>query len=324
LIVVITPAAAGARPSGNAAALTAGHASPASARSAAVPATLQGKEQRVRLMTYNILELSRDGEHEGDGVIAPWSERLPKAAALIASAHPDAIAIEEGSDFVGRGHHVRQVDSLRRALGGTYALAHTEITPPHLHYFRTGVYILYNKSIFKAVGRGGHWKIGQPHWAAYQVLKNRATGAKFLFVATHLLIGYGATDDAIRQTETDTLIRKATRHAQHLHLPLVYAGDFNSGSDLHFTFDAATRAMRAASIVDAFAAAPRHTNGAYNSANQYFRRPKKTHDRIDHIYAPPGIIVRSAGIVLQLRHGRFVGAIPSDHNPLIADVLYPY
>lgn len=287
----------------------------------AAPSTL---EQPLRVMTYNILEARRDGQHEGNRVIAPWSKRKPKAAELIKQAHPDVIAIEEASDFVGNSGHTRQVSSLRSAVGAPYALANTEIAPPKPHYFRTGVYILYNKSTYKPVGAGGHFSIGDPNWGVYQTFRNRTSGAKFVFIATHLYIGFGQAADEKRYAETTSLIRQGRAYANKVGLPLVYAGDFNSATDLHFTFDAASRAMLAANMADAFLVAQSHANGDYNSANQLYRHPKKTGDRIDHIFAPPGIAVRLAGIVLHLKHGHFVGTIPSDHNPMIADVLYPY
>jgi hypothetical protein len=45
---------------------------------------------------------------------------------------------------------------------------------------------------------------------------------------------------------------------------------------------------------------------------------------VDHVYAPPGVAVRRWQMVLDLTRGRFVGVIPSDHNPVAADVVLPY
>jgi endonuclease/exonuclease/phosphatase family metal-dependent hydrolase len=291
-----------------------------------VQLTASKLEQPVEVMTYNILQNTTDGRHEGSGVVAPWAERLPKEVQLIDQAHPDAIAVQEGAKWVGPPGGKRQVDSLRNGLGAPYVLARTEIPPGQPHYFRTGVNILYNNETFKAVGRGNHLTIGNARYAAYQVLANRVTGAKFLFVAAHLLVGFGHGNDLSREAETKTLLKKGNKIAHRRHVPVVFAGDFNSAgpSDRNFTLDGAGIAMRNALVADALSSAVHRTRPTYNSANGYFRRPPHSSDSIDHIFAPPGIGVESAGIELDLRAGRFVGVIPSDHNPVIAGLLYPY
>ena len=40
-------------------------------------------------------------------------------------------------------------------------------------------------------------------------------------------------------------------------------------------------------------------------------------------YAPPGVAVVSWQLILDLTNGQFVGTIPSDHNPLVSDVIFP-
>ena len=54
------------------------------------------------------------------------------------------------------------------------------------------------------------------------------------------------------------------------------------------------------------------------------RSPVTGHWDIDHVYAPAGVAVRRWELALTLSSGRFVGAIPSDHNPVVADVVLPY
>ena len=81
----------------------------------------------------------------------------------------------------------RQVDDLLKALGGAYGLARTEIPPNESHYFRVGNYVLYKRSAYTPVGSGGHWDLGKipdgrSRYAAYQVLQQRSTGARLLFV----------------------------------------------------------------------------------------------------------------------------------------------
>jgi hypothetical protein len=39
---------------------------------------------------------------------------------------------------------------------------------------------------------------------------------------------------------------------------------------------------------------------------------------------PPGVGVRRFEVVASLTSGRYVGVIPSDHNPVAADLVLPY
>jgi hypothetical protein len=317
-VAAIAALALGAQSAG----ATAAHQAVTRAPSAGAAAT---RYQSVNVMTYNILELSNQGKHEGDGVVAPWSQRRPKEVTLIHQGHPDVIAIEEGAPLVGHTRQ-RQVDSLRKALGSPYKLARTEIPPTEPHYFRTGVYIIYNNSTEKLVGQGGHYPLGGNHFAAYQEFSNRTTHAKFLFIAIHLLVGQSTANDGLREQETLAAIKTAEAIAHRRKIPVIYAGDFNSANpkDKKFTFNGAGRAMATIHAKDALVVAPKKTNAQYNSANDLLRTAPKSGDSIDHIYAPPGVKVTSAGLILDLRHGKFVGVIPSDHNPLVAQLRYPY
>jgi endonuclease/exonuclease/phosphatase family metal-dependent hydrolase len=300
---------------------------PSASYSATAQATATTSEQSVSIMTYNILQATNDGTSEGGQIVAPWSQRRLAAAKLIKAADPDVIAIQEGCSWAGKVKGPRQVDTLRTALGGTYALADTEIPPSQPHYFRTGDYLLYKKADYKAIGAGGHWTLGttgKTRFSAYQVLENRKTGARFIAVSTHLQVGAGAKWDAHREAQTKSLLTQSRAYAKRLGLPIVYAGDFNSRPGNHVAFDGAGIAMRADHISDAHDVAQTLSNQRYNSANGYLRTPPAFRDYIDHVYVPPGVAVTSWKLILALKHGRFVGVMPSDHNPLVATVRYPY
>jgi endonuclease/exonuclease/phosphatase family metal-dependent hydrolase len=298
-----------------------------SAYTAAVSATVTSSQQSVSVLSYNLLEATTDGEHEGDGTIAPWSQRVVGAAALVQNAAPDVVAIQEGCAWIGpAANKVRQVDTLVNHLNG-YALANTEIPPTQPHYFRTGDYILYNTAKYQAVGAGNHWSLNAPtntHWAAYQVLQNKATGARFLFVAPHLIVGNGAALDQQREDETNSMVNQANAFVASDPMPIVYAGDFNTDINPHHAFDGPGIAMRAAGVDDSYDVAMTHTNAQYDSANEYFRTPPKFGEHIDYVFVTPGVAVTSWSLLLDLSHGKFVGAIPSDHNPLLVSVEIPY
>lgn len=278
----------------------------------------------VRVMTFNVLKGERDGTRMPSGVtIAPWAKRRPVVVSLIRDAAPDVIAIQEGSAWVDRERGPRQVDDIVAHLDGAYALASTEIPPSQPHYFRTGRYILYRKSAYRALGSGGHWDIGYPTWAAYQVLQSRSTGDRFLFVSAHLFNGRSLSADKRRLQETRTLINLASQYAGNWHVPVVYAGDFNSHGGPSVALDGPRKAMHAANIRDARDIAHHRVNARFDSANLYMRHPPAFGESIDHIYVPRGITVTTWRVELHLTDGHFTGTIASDHNPLVADLTFP-
>jgi len=290
-----------------------------------------GSTQPVRIGTYNVTENTADGTSEGGNTIAPWSQRVSGVAGSIKASGASVVGVQEAAGWVGPQCTylqvgTRQADDLVAHLGAPWSLAVTEVRPCLPGWARTGVYIAYDSSKFTAVGDGGKWNIGTStfaRWAVYQQLRSAATGAQFLFVTPHLIVGSGATNDQARQDETTTMINDAQAYAAgHGDLPIIYAGDFNS-NELHNP-DGPAIAMRAADATDALLVAQTLVNAQYNSANGYQTTPPADGHSIDHIYGAPGIAIASWKLVLQLTNGSFVGVIPSDHNLLTADTSYPY
>ena len=112
--------------------------------------------------------------------------------------------------------------------------------------------------------------------------------------------------------------------ANHGDLPIVYAGDFNSSPGDKHAIDGPAIAMREVHAADAFDVARRLSRTKYNSANGYLRVPPATATHIDQLYGSPGVTFSSLGQLLQLSSGKFVGTIPSDHNPIVVDAVLPY
>jgi endonuclease/exonuclease/phosphatase family metal-dependent hydrolase len=280
----------------------------------------------LRVMTYNVQEAATAGQIESGQPIPDWSQRRAGVVQLINEAAPDVISVQEAAAWIGDpANKVRQIDDLASALGGTYVLADTEVPPTQPHYFRTGVYILYNPTVYAAVGSGGHFDMGDTRWAAYQELKSLSTGTKFLFVAAHTIVGKGATYDTMRQNETASAMSQANAIAGPLGIPVIYAGDWNSDNDIHgHAFDGPRRVMQAAHYADSYDVAQSRTNAKYDSANNDMRTPPAFYERIDSIYVPQGVAVKDWTNELDLVDGKFVGPIPSDHNPVFADLVLPY
>lgn len=294
----------------------------ASSPSAQTQLVAPARGQNVRVLTYNVLHRAAEGTREGGGeTVAPWSQRRTTMVALIHKENPDVIGLQEAGDWVGAVKGPRVVDDLRARLGG-YTLAQTEVAPGQRGWFRTFRYILFRASTYRAVGTGGHWVLAPSRFAAYQELQNRQTGAKFLAVSVHLSPGAGRAADLGRQAETQKLLGLVHAFQAKAHVPVVYLGDFNSHEG--HPLDGPGAAFRASGAEDADEVAQTRGNRQYNSANQYLRSPMTGHWDIDHVYAPAGVAVRHWEIALTLSRGRFVGAIPSDHNPVVADVVLPY
>ncbi len=303
--------------------------------SATVSAVITSTEQSVRVMTYNILEANTAGVVEGDGRLASWSKRRGGVVRLIRAASPDVVGVQEAAAWMGsvQGYGgVRQIDDLAGLLktsssGPGYTLAATEVPPSQHGYFRTAQYILYKESVYARSGAGGHWNFGTtsvPHWAAYQVLTNRRTGARFLFLSAHLSYLGGSAGDKVRQAEATSLIRQASAFAAGQHVPVVYSGDFNSHGGSNHPLDGPGVAFRAVHAVDALEVAQYRLNFPVNSANQNVRLAFASGLSIDHVYASAGVALRSWRLSVELSKGAYVGVIPSDHNPLVVDLSFPY
>ncbi|MDQ1739187.1 MAG: hypothetical protein QOE53_839, partial [Pseudonocardiales bacterium] len=105
--------------------------------STGVSAVKMTNQQRLSVMTYNVLQAVSDGGIAGGQVIAPWSQRQPKVVGYIKQADPDLVGVQEAGAWTGAVKGPRMVDTLTTALGGVYRLARTEIPPSEPGYFRT-------------------------------------------------------------------------------------------------------------------------------------------------------------------------------------------
>jgi endonuclease/exonuclease/phosphatase family metal-dependent hydrolase len=301
-----------------------------------ISATPLNARQRIKVMTYNILKASQDGKYENGRRIAPWSKRVFAVAEMIRSANPDVIAIEEGEPWIGpAADHVRQVDTLMAALGPPYQLAETELTDNLPGSHSAGDYIIYNSDRWTAGPDHSFYVIGQSNpthsgrsRASYQDLTSNESGARVLMVATHLTAGISVADNVLREYQADDLFEVGSGLAQSLYADgtpvdgTVYAGDFNAAtaSDSHYRVDATLPAAQHDDLDDAFFTATSRVNGSFNSANIYRRTPPKAHNRIDRIFATPGIATVRSGVKANPK----TGVIPSDHNPVWADVDIDY
>jgi endonuclease/exonuclease/phosphatase family metal-dependent hydrolase len=157
----------------------------------------------------------------------------------------------------------------------------------------------------------------------WNVLRERRSGARFVVVDMHLEYRKnGATDpngwtknwdevryaDARRTAEELTLRNRHTRN-----LPLVFAGDMNSGTDAEGA--SAVDAFADVGFADAFAVADRRSGEEYKSYNGG-KIPLPLGEKIDHLFVRNGTQVREWVQIPQTTEttGAPADLLRSDHN----------
>jgi endonuclease/exonuclease/phosphatase family metal-dependent hydrolase len=291
--------------------------------------TVTNASSAVRVLSYNSLSASGDGERHPGGIAARWVDRRGPQLSLMSGSQADVIGLEEGMaciiKYTDGTNCYRQIDSIAAGLRSTYSLADTLTTKPSRY---SGNYILYRNSV-QPVGNGGTWYIGDisthGQTAVYQLFRVPATGAEFLFVVTHLVTGSSYAGDKSRAIETSNMLRNANAFAtNHGVRSIVYVGDFNSYVGEWHVSDLSGNRMRSAHVPDGIEVAQSRSRAQFDSINALYRTARRGHGSIDHIYASGGVGVRTWGELLNISSGRFVGTIPSDHNPVWAALTIPY
>ncbi len=302
-------------------------------------ATETTNQSVVKVVSYNSLDASFDGEEHPGGKGAPFAQRRPGQLALLGSSDAAIIGIQEGNSCLQEIPHkpcYRQIDSLAAGLQPRYALADTDASVTGANRY-AGNYILYNPAVVDPVGTGGHFILldheltvaghsgGGGRFAAYQVFRVNQTGATVLFVSTHLATPRGHTWDTVRGAETKSMMQQATAYATTMGVgPIVYTGDFNSYPHEFDKVDEPGNAMRAAGYLDGIQVAQTLRNAKYDSINGLCRTPPQGHGSADHVFVSAGVGVQSWQELLHLSDGKLVGTIPSDHNPVVSTIDLPY
>lgn len=284
--------------------------------------------QQVRVVSYNLLVRSSDGQMEGGQPVAPWdTQRGPAAAALIRNAAAQVIAVQEGG-ATEYGGGPRQVDSLVGMLGSNWTVAVTEQlrTTATAHRLITGNYIVYRNDLFIAVGTGGNYYTAGEYGGAYQMLKSRSTGALFLVVSLHLHVGQQYADDRARLTQMGMIVAAARKYAWARGTrAIIYAGDTNSLYARWHLYDTPGIIAFNSYIASAINVAAIKGDTSYNSFNGNQRVAPRNLGSIDRVFADPGVSLMSWSLLMRIDgSGRFVGPIPSDHNGLLSVAVVPY
>ena len=297
----------------------------------AVSYTAAWATSSVRVLSYNSMSASLDGERHPGGTSQPFSQRRAGQLYLLQKSNAAVIGIQEAGSCLRSGAPCyRQIDSLADGLKPRYTLAERDYSCKCYNRY-TADYILYDPTLVQPVP-GQHedtWNVGpsgNPRYAAYQLFQVVGSGAQFLFVSTHILSNRGGSYDQIRQQETQSMVQQAEAYASKQGVTsIIYAGDFNSYYNEYGLNDLTGTYMRNAGIPDGIDVSQKYVNAKYDSVNELYPRPRKGHGSIDHIYATGGIGVQTWGELLHLKSdGTFVQPIPSDHNPIYMVAAIPY
>ena len=291
--------------------------------------TVATASSAIRVLSYNSMSASKDGEAHPGGISAPFSQRRPGQLSLLMASGADVIGFQEAGSCL---HAIqgqpcyRQIDSLVDGLQPKYKLANTQTAERRSRYAAN--YIVYDANVAPVAGAGGTWYIGDTTSenlnAGYQLFRVVSSGAEFLFVTTHLGNGKTYADDQKRARETTRILDNARAFASARGVTsIVYVGDYNSYVGEWEVSDLTGNKMRNARVPDGVEVAQSYSRGQFDSINGLFRLARKNHGSIDHIYASGGVGIRTWGELLHISDGKFVGTIPSDHNPVWAELTIP-
>lgn len=157
----------------------------------------------------------------------------------------------------------------------------------------------------------------------WNVLRERATGARFVVVNMHLEYRKnGATDpngwtknwDQVRYADARRTAEQLTRHNRDTReLPIVFAGDMNSGSSAEG--ESAVDAFSDVGFADAHAVAQSRSGDSYASFNGG-TIPLPLGEKIDHLFVRKGTVVRDWVQIPQTTEtsGPAAELLRSDHN----------
>ena len=119
-----------------------------SAPSKTLSATVDTRESPLRVLAYNSLDASFDGQRHPGGVSAPFAKRRPGQLALLRRGNADVIGLEEGSSCLvfchGRPCRL-QIQSLEAGLKSRYKLDDTSASAVGPNRY-SGNYILYDRA----------------------------------------------------------------------------------------------------------------------------------------------------------------------------------
>ena len=281
----------------------------------------------IKVASYNVCSVACDPAGR------LWSVRKPAVIASIASELPDIIALQE----MDRSLLADLLNVLNVATSRTYMTS----DPPSKGGSGT-TKLAYDTGRFDmAPSADGSVELtsgesGTRKWAVWAILIDKLSGKKVFVVSVHLVAGEAWQE--LRKVQTAEVVAMvATKNPEKL--PVVIAGDFNSGRDYqpsNYVYDVLNGAGYREPLGNTnkswtparTATAEHRANLDYNTYNNfdpYARRSKYLNgSNIDYIWHSSKIRVAVSAVAVDVdAAGRFVGVIPSDHNMLTATIHLP-
>jgi endonuclease/exonuclease/phosphatase family metal-dependent hydrolase len=281
----------------------------------------------IKVATYNVCSVACDAAAH------LWAERQPAVVANVAAQSPDVIALQE----MDRSLLADLLDGLNIASSRAYMTS----DPPSRGGSGTTKLAYDTKRFDMAPADHGSSALtagdsGTQKWVVWAILTEKVSGKRLFVVSAHLVAG-GEWQE-LRKVQTGEVVDLVNAKNTE-NLPVVIAGDFNSGRDYtpsNYVYDLLTAAGYREPLgntnnswaIAKTATAEHRVNLDYNTYNNfdaYARRSKYDNGAdIDYIWHSPKIRVALSAVAVDVdTTGKFVGLIPSDHNMLTATVHLP-
>ncbi|MDX1530864.1 MAG: endonuclease/exonuclease/phosphatase family protein [Rhodothermales bacterium] len=263
-------------------------------------------DSALRVMSYNVRFATPD-----DGADA-WPYRREALAAVIEAHRPDLIGMQEPLE--------EQVDWLAGRLGGYGWVGRGRGTSPGAGefspvFYRTDRLRLLEEGTFWLSARpeqagSRHWDAFYPRIATWARFADRATGDTLVHLNTH----FDHVGPFAKRRSADLVLDRLEDLADGA--PAVVTGDLNAhpgSAPYRILTQSARRALR-----DARLAAEQARHGPEGTFTGFGAPPERA-PRIDYVLVSRGVrVLRYA--VLPDRPG---GRAPSDHRPVVADLVLP-
>ncbi|MCJ8164484.1 endonuclease/exonuclease/phosphatase family protein [Pontibacter sp. E15-1] len=260
------------------------------------------QKSSLRVATYNIRY-----DNVSDTVNA-WGKRLPVLA--------DQIRFQEFDIFGTQEVLLHQLQGMAKALTGYKHIGVGRDDGKEKGEFAA---VFYRADKFDLLKQGNFWlsetpdKPGKgwdadfPRVCTWGQFKAKDTGLSFYFFNVH----FDHMGEQARRESVKLMLQKIKQIAGTA--PAIFVGDFNfSQKDEKYTTLSTSGLLQDAYQLADVRFAPR---GTFNG----FEATRKTDERIDHIWLTSGFKVSRYGILTSTYSN---GKFPSDHFPVMAEVVY--
>jgi endonuclease/exonuclease/phosphatase family metal-dependent hydrolase len=308
-----------------------------------IDASLKKKNEKIRIITYNILFDVFDDQLKDKTYC--WAERCSNVLACIENMHPDILCVQEV--------YPAQLEDLRRSLGAYFASFVGKSAQGELNaiFYRTDRFELDTKNHHVGTLDVSSASVELPLNPKDDVFvakiptflppdlepgrqltlahfHDKFTGKSFVVINTHL------TYYRINSREDQaSFIEKLVQNLHALQKPVIVSGDFNTfpnrpdrmklpfydGDRICQILQRSLRDTKEIALLGHVGPSTTTLPGFFSRGTRPFENSEDSDVILDHIFVSPGITVLvNANEPIQI-NDRF----PSDHMPVIADILLP-